>query len=106
VRKFITFVAICAACGFLGRVHIARANDNGICAASVCADPGNDGVTTASDALNTLRIAVGLEPFEGSCEFTVCEGEHCVEDVLPVASLVGTNNTDEVACFVGPENLE
>lgn len=94
--------AVCFFCLFRF-APIAFANDVGICADTPCGDVSNDGVTTATDALAALRIAVGLPVTEDFCSFTVCEGGHCISDVLPISSM-NSEPTGDVACFVGPAN--
>lgn len=74
------------------------------CAATLCGDTNNNGQVTASDALATLRIAVGLDQagnpnFPGQCDFTICAGEECSTRRL------ATPQVPANACFYEPCEL-
>ena len=94
MKKIVCIALVCGAC-WVGpfRAHA------GICSASACGDIDNSGVTTAVDALATLRLAVGLEDPAPVCEFTICRGNKCTTRDLKVSTF--PVQEDGETCFQG-----
>lgn len=95
-KRMKRFLALCTLALALTLASTAQAK---ICPVTQCGDTNDDGKTVASDALATLRIAVGLPVRADDCTFTVATGRRERKTTLQV-----WYDANEGMCFVPVRN--